>query len=116
MQLGCLRLHLGCSRRVEHPGNVLLGLFERACPSPDSPYTPSAFFVYRRLVLVVVRRSDATVEAHYHGNDRAQNDQDQLNDLPSRGTSTPMLWFRREKFHQQWTQPRKLRQALITKP
>ena len=54
------------------------------------PYTPPAFLVYRRLVLVVVRRSDATIEADYRGNDRAQNDQEQLNDLPSRGASTPM--------------------------
>ena len=91
MQLGCLSLHLGCSRRVGHPGNVLLSLFERHGPSQDSPYTPSAFFLYRRLVLVAVRRSDATIKAHYHGNDRAQNDQDQLNDLPSRGASLPML-------------------------
>jgi hypothetical protein len=66
------------------------GLFEWPGPSQDSPYTLPAFLVYRRLVLVVVRRSDATIEADYRGNDRAQNDQEQLNDLPSRGASTPM--------------------------
>lgn len=78
------------------------------CTRSTLDLTGQRCLVRERLVLVVVRRSDATIEAHYHSNDRAQNDQEQLNDLPSRGTSPPILWFRREKFRHQCTQPRKL--------
>ena len=46
---------------------------------------------------MVVGRGDACVETYHHGNDRAQNDQEQLNDLSSTmPTFSPIVSFRED--------------------
>ena len=61
---------------------------------PMLDLTGQQCLVRERLVLVVVRRSDAPIEARYHSNDGAQNDQEQLNNLSSTTpTFSPIVSF-----------------------
>lgn len=55
---------------------------------------------------MVMGRGYARIETHYHSNDRAQNDKEQLDHLRSRGTS-PLMVFRRERSCQHRTHTQK---------
>jgi hypothetical protein len=56
---------------------------------------------------MVVGRGDACVETYHHGDDRAQNDQEQLNDLSSTmPTFSPIVSFARRLLRGHYVSPR----------
>jgi hypothetical protein len=77
--------------------NAVFALVPSGPNQGQSAVTQHECFCYRRLMLMVVGRGDACVDAHYCSNDGAQNHQEELNHFSSTlPTFSPIVGFRED--------------------